>query len=270
MLASLTFGAGLQVNRAHLVEIFKNASLLVRVLIANFLIVPAAGYGLARLFRLPVEVETGFLLMAIAPGVPFVLAQVRKRGGRLALAVELAFVLPLLSILTIPITAALVLPPGASAHVPLGQFLVTLVLFQFLPLLLGMLVGERSPAAAQRLGRPLEIVFFAAAIALIAVLAPKLVHSIASVYGSNGMWAMLCTVLVSLGAGWLLGGPARQDRRVLSLGTALRNVGLGALVATSNFQSDQVAATVLVYFIIQFVLVTILGAYYAKTAKVVA
>ncbi len=270
MLASLTFGAGLQVNRTHLVEIFKNAGLLVRVLIANFLIVPAAGYGLARLFRLPVEVETGFLLMAIAPGVPFVLAQVRKRGGRLALAVELAFVLPLLSILTIPITAALLLPPGASAHVPLAQFLVTLVLFQLLPLLAGMLVGERSPATAQRLGRPMEIVFFAAAIALIAVLAPKLVHSIALVYGSNGMWAMLCTVLVSLGAGWLLGGPARQDRRVLSLGTALRNVGLGALVATSNFQSAQVAATVLVYFLIQFILVTILGAYYAKTAKAAA
>ncbi len=28
--------------------------------------------------------------MAIAPGVPFVLAQVRKRGGRLGFAVELA------------------------------------------------------------------------------------------------------------------------------------------------------------------------------------
>ena len=78
MLASLTFGAGLQVNRTHLVEIFKNAGLLVRVLIANFLIVPAVGYGLAQLFRLPVEVETGFLLMVIAPGVPFVLASGAK------------------------------------------------------------------------------------------------------------------------------------------------------------------------------------------------
>ena len=267
MLASLTFGAGLQVNRTHLVEIVKNAGLLVRVLIANFLIVPAAGYGLAKLFRLPIEVETGFLLMVIAPGVPFVLASVRKRGGRLALAVEMALVLPLLSILTIPITAALVLPAGAEAHIPLGQFLVTLVLFQFVPLLLGMVVGERAPGAAQRLGKPMQIVFFVAVIGLIAVMAPKLVHDVTLVYGSNGMWAMLCVVLVSLGVGWLLGGPAREDRRVLSLGTALRNVGLGALVATSNFQSEQVAATVIVYFLIQFILVTILGAYFTKTAK---
>jgi len=267
MLASLTFGAGLQVKRTHLVEMFKNTGLLIRMLIANILIVPALGYALAKVFRLPTEVETGFLLMAIAPGVPFVLASVRKRGGHLALAVEMALLLPLVSILTIPITAALVLPPGASAHIPIGRFLVTLVLFQFVPLLLGIFVGERAPAAAQRLGGPMQMVFFAAAIGLIGLMMQKLVHDVALVYGSNGMWAMLCIVLLSLGTGWLLGGPAREDRRVLALGTALRNVGLGALVATSNFQSEQVAATVIVYFLIQFVITTALGAYFVKTAK---
>ena len=267
MLASLTFGAGLQVNRTHLVEIFKNVGLLVRVLIANFLIVPAAGYGLAKLFRLPIEIETGFLLMVIAPGVPFVLASVRKRGGRLALAVEMALLLPLLSILTIPITAALLLPPGASAHIPLPKFLTTLVLFQFVPLMAGVLTGERWPSTAERLGRPMEVLFFGSAIALIAVMMPKLARSVALVYGSNGMWAMLCIVAISLVVGWLLGGPVREDRRVLAIGTALRNIGLGALVATSNFQSDQVAAAVIVYFLIQFIVTTIVGVYFTKTAK---
>lgn len=267
MLASLTFGAGLQVNRAHLAEIIKNGGLLVRVLIANFIIVPAVGYGLAQLFRLPAEIETGFLLMVIAPGVPFVLASVRKRGGRLALAVEMALVLPLLSILTIPITAALVLPPGASAHIPIPQFLVTLVLFQFVPLLLGAFVGERSPKAAERLGKPMQIVFFLAVIGLIAVMGQKLVHSVSLVYGSNGMWAMLCTVLVSAVVGWLFGGPERADRRVLAIGTLLRNVGLGALVATTNFRSEQVAAAVITYFLIQFAVSAILGMYFTRTAK---
>lgn len=268
MLASLTLGAGLQVDRTHFVEILKNGGLLVRVLIANFLIVPAVGYGLAKLFRLPVAIETGFLLMAIAPGVPFVLASVRKRGGRLALAVEMALVLPLLSILTIPITAALVLPAGAEAHIPLGRFLTTLVLFQFLPLLIGMAIGERRPAVAERLGKPLQILFFASVLALIGFMAPKLAHDLALVYGSNGMWAMLCTVVISLAVGWLLGGPAREDRRVLAIGTSLRNVGLGALVATSNFSSEEVAASVIVYFLVQFIVSMIVGAYFTRTAKV--
>lgn len=266
MLVSLTFGAGMQVNRAHLADIFKHVGLLVRALLANFIIVPAAGVAIAFLLRLPPDVATGFLLMAIAPGVPFVLASVRKRGGRVALAVALAVIMPLLSILTIPSTAALVLPAGASAHVPLARFLTTLIVLQFVPLMFGIVAGERIPALADRLGRPIEIVFFASALGLIAVLAPKIGQSIVLVYGSNGLWAILCLVLFSLLVGWLLGGPAREDRRVLAIGTALRNIGMGAVIATLDFHAPLVAATVISYFVVQFVVTAICGRYFVKTA----
>lgn len=265
MLIALTFGAGLQVNWDHLVAILKNTSLIARALIANFLIVPLLGVALAKLFALPAPVATGFLLMAIAPGVPFVLASVRKRGGRLGLAVALALLLPALSILTIPVTAALVLPTAAQADLPMARFLSTLVLFQLLPLLAGIAVAGRAPASAAKLVRPVELIFFAAAIGLLAVLAPTMAHGIAAVYGSHGMLAMLCIVLLSLAVGWALGGPAREDRRILGLGTALRNIGICALIAESAFPDKLIVATVLVYFIIQFVVTTIVGVYFART-----
>jgi BASS family bile acid:Na+ symporter len=267
MLASLTFGAGLQVDRAHLVDLFKQIGLLERALLANCVIVPALGVGIAKLFHLPTDVAIGFLLMAIAPGVPFVLASVRKRGGRLSLAVALAIMLPLISIVTVPLTAAFVLPAGASAHIPLARFLLTLILFQFVPLMLGILVGARNTNLAERLTRPSQIVFFAAAIVLIAMLAQKIGESAALVYGSNGLWAILSLVILSLGVGWILGGPAREDRRILAIGTALRNIGLGAVIATVDFRAPQVAATVIMYFVIQFAATTILGVYYTKTAR---
>ena len=113
VLVSLTFGAGLQVDRDDLVALLKDASLLSRALIANLSLVPLLGAAIARLFALPPPVATGFLLMAIAPGVPFVVASVRKRGGRIALAVAMAFFLPLISLVTIPITASLVASAGA-------------------------------------------------------------------------------------------------------------------------------------------------------------
>ncbi|MGA8533464.1 MAG: hypothetical protein WB615_05095 [Candidatus Tumulicola sp.] len=266
MLVALTFGAGLQVNVEHFKAILKNLPLLARALIANVVIVPVLGVLLVKAFRLPPHIATGFLLMAIAPGVPFVLASVRKRGGRLGLAVALALFLPLISLVTVPLTASLVLPAAAESHLPLGQFVVTLLLFQIVPLLAGIFVGTRAPQAAARLGRPLQIVFYAAAIALIALLSPKLVHGVAAVYGSHGMWAMLCLVLLSLGIGWLLGGPAREDRRVLGIGTALRNIGLGVLIATTSFREPDIAAAVLTYFLIQFAVTTLFGVYFARTA----
>jgi bile acid:Na+ symporter, BASS family len=267
ILVSLTFGAGLQVNREHLISSLKNVGLLVRALLANVVIVPALGVLLAKAFGLPPKIATGYLLMAIAPGVPFVLAQVRKRGGRLGFAVELAVVLPLISIVTVPITAALVLPAGDEAHIPLARFLLTLVIFQLVPILAGMAIGERDPALAQRLGRPLQIVFFAGILALIVIMFPTLVHDVVVVYGSHGMWAMLCLVVLSLLTGWLLGAPQPQDRRVLAIGTALRNIGLCALLATTSFRSPTVTATVLTYFLIQVVIVTLTGVYFARTSR---
>jgi BASS family bile acid:Na+ symporter len=266
MLVSLTFGAGLQVDRDNLRASLKRVGLLGRALLANFVIVPILGVAIVKLFRLPLPIGTGVLLMAIAPGVPLVLSQVRKRGGRLSLAVELAVILPLLSIVTVPLTAALVLPAPIKAELPLGQFALTLVLFQLLPLILGILVGGWLPSAA-RLARPLNLIFFAAAIALLALLSRAVIDGIESVYGSRGMLAMLALTLLSMATGWLLGGPAREDRRILGIGTTLRNVGLASLIATTSLRSSEIAASVLVYLLIQFIITTAFGVYFTRTGK---
>ncbi len=267
MLVALTFGAGLQVDREHLKAILRNFGLTGRALLANFVIVPLLGVIIVRLFRLPAPIATGFLVMAVAPGVPFVLASVRKRGGSLGFAVALAFFLPLLSIVTVPATAALVLPTAAKAELPMTKFVMTLVLFQLLPLLIGIVVGGRAPGFAAKAGRPLQFIFFAAAIILIALLVPAIARALAAIYGSGGIFAEFCLVVLSLGTGWLLGGPRSEDRRVLAIGTALRNIGLGALIATSSFSQPDVAAAVITYFVIQFIISTIAGAYFTRTAQ---
>jgi BASS family bile acid:Na+ symporter len=267
VLVSLTFGAGLQVERDHLVAIFKNVGLLGRALLANFVIVPVLGVLIAKLFRLPPLIATGFLLMAIAPGVPFILSNVRKRGGSLGFAVELVFFLPLLSVVTVPFTARLVLPIQERAELPLGHFLVTLLLFQLLPLLLGIVVAGLLPAAAAKLERVFHVLFLLSVLALVVLFAPKLVKDVAAVYGSNGMLAMLCMAILSLLTGWVLGGPARETRRILGIGTALRNIGLCAVVATTSFKETQIASAVLTYLLIQFVVTSIAGIYFTRTAE---
>jgi BASS family bile acid:Na+ symporter len=202
--------------------------------------------------------------MAIAPCAPFVLLNVRKRGGRLGLAVALEFLLPLLSVVTVPLTAHFVLPAEAAARLPLAKFLTTLVLFQLLPLLAGIAVSARLPALAPKLARGAQILFLVSVLALLVILAPKVVADVASVYGSHAMWAMLCIVILSMLTGWLLGGPAREDRRVLGTVTTLRNIGLGASIATTSFPGTLVISAVLTYFVFQFVFVSIVGVYFSR------
>jgi bile acid:Na+ symporter, BASS family len=268
MLVSLTLGAGLQVNRAHLAEVLKNASLLGRAFVGNFVVVPIVAMLLVRALRLESGVATGVLLMAIAPGVPFVLIGARKKGGKLGLAVSLAVIFPLLSILTVPITAAFVLPVGEQAELPLKQFVVTLLAFQLLPLVIGIVLADRAPAVADKLEKPLRFLFIASILAIFILLGPRLIDSIGTVYGSRGIFAAFCIVVISVVTGWLLGGPEIPERRTLSIGTGLRNIGLCALVATVSFSGEpRVAAAVLAYFLVQVVVTTLLGAYYTRTVE---
>jgi BASS family bile acid:Na+ symporter len=254
MLVSLMLNAGLQCNRAHLVAILKNYSLIGRALLANVVLVPMYGVLLVRIFHLDTYIAVGFLLMAIAPGAPFLpQAAGRQAGGSLGFAIALAFILPVVSIFTILITAPLVFPQTGEGHVPIGQFLVTLVGFQLVPLAIGAFVADRAPGVAAKLERPFLILFFVAVIVLLALAGELIVKGVAAVYGSGGMWAMLVIVLLSIATGWFLGGKDVKNRTTLGIGTALRNIGLCILLATTNFPGTLVAATVLTYFVIQFV-----------------
>lgn len=222
---------------------------------------------LVRLFRLDAQVAIGFLLMAIAPGVPFLVrAAGRKPGGSLGFAAALAFVMPALSIVTIPLTARFIFPPDVAAHVPFMQLLITLGVFQLVPLLIGIFVADGAPALAMKLQRPLVLVFFAAVIVLLIMLGPTLAKAVVSVYGSRGILAILVLVLLSLCTGWFLGAPRREYQRTLSIATALRNIGTCAVIATASFPDTLVAPTVLTYFIVQFLVSLIVRIYFQRTA----
>ncbi len=273
MLISIMLSAGLEIDREHLVSALRNYGLLGRAFLANFVIVPLVGVLLVRAFRLETDIAIGFLLMAIAPGVPFLVrAAGRKPGGSLGFAAELAFIMPALSIVTIPLTARLIFStgvivrPDTAAPIPYAQIALTLVVFQLLPLLVGLLISDRAPAVAAKLRRPLFFVFVIAVVALFVFIGPTLVKAVAAVYGSRGMLAMLVLVLLSIGVGWLLGGPEAQYRRTLSIATALRNIGTCAVVATAAFPKTLVAPTVLTYFIIQFLISMIFRVYFHRSA----
>jgi len=151
--------------------------------------------------------------------------------------------------------------------VPAAQLAITLVMFQLVPLLIGLFVADRAPALAEKLKRPLTLVFFVAVIVLLVILGPSLVKAVTSVYGSHGIWAMLVIVLLSVATGWLLGGPADEYRRTLSIATALRNIGTCAVIATASFPDTLVGPTVLTYFLVQFIVTVIFRIYFGRSAK---
>lgn len=268
MLVALMFGTGLKVDRGRILAVLRDTGLIGRVLLANIVLVPLYGIVMVNAFHLSAFVAIGVLLMAIAPGVPFIVKSgVAKDGGGLNLAATLAFLLPAVAVVTVPLTLWLVLPLELQAPIHLRSTLVTLVLFQLLPLIIGAVVRTRAPSAADRLERPLSLVFLVAAAALIVLLAPTIGKAIGTIYGTGGLLAAVILALLSLVTGWFLGGAKRDFRSTLAIGTTLRNAGIALAIAKENFPDDGVSAAVLSYLVVQFVVVTLFNVYLKRTEK---
>ena len=267
MIVSTMLSAGLEVDRQHLVDTLKNVRLLGWALLANFVLVPLFAYLLVRGFHVDTDVSIGILLMAMAPGVPFLVNSAgRKQGGSLAFALEIAFLFSALSVITIPITAELLLPPDALAGVPAVSFLTTLVGFQLIPLIAGALIATKLGALTiEKAVKILHFVFLAAVLGFVIVAFPKLISSVASVYGFGHLLIILCIGVFAAAAGWFLGGPDRAYRRTLSIATLMRNIGLCTLIATSGFADTLVAPTVIAYFAVTFVLSLPIRMYFKRT-----
>lgn len=259
LLLSMMFNAGLQLDRAQIVSMLVRYRILVRALVANFIIVPLGAFIVVKFLNVNDLIATGLLLMAMAPGVPFVILTGGKaKGGSHELAVALALLLPVASFVTIPITAQLLLPAADRVEVPPSQ-LFGLLAFQVLPLLVGVLFAALAPAAADKLKAPIGRLTMISLIALFAVLVPAIVRALFSVIGTRGIIAAVVIDVLSLAIGWVFGGRDPEERFTFAIGTALRNPAIAALIATTSYPGTAVAAGVTTYFLVQFLGATIFG-----------
>src|SRR5262249_15064322 len=145
--------------------------------------------------------------------------------------------------------------PGAGARIPVMHVLATLVVFQLLPLFIGAsIAGRISSATAEKLMRVLHLVFLAAALVLVVLLWQKLANSVAGTYGYGHLLVILAIGLVSVAAGWFLGGPDDEYRRTLSIATLMRNIGLCLVIGAGDFAGSLVVPSVISYFLITFAL----------------
>jgi BASS family bile acid:Na+ symporter len=195
--------------------------------------------------------------MAISPGVPFLpLIAGTKKGGSAGLATGLAVILPAVSIITVPITAPLVLPADAAAHITLASFIVSLLLIQLLPLCVGLFIRARFDKIAPTLTKLVAIVLIVAAVVVLFYLVPQMGKAFAAVYGSRGLMASLLIIV--------LGGKTAEYRVTLSISTIMRNIGLATLIATENFHDTVAGAVVLAYFVMQFIFANVIGMYFKR------
>lgn len=221
----------------------------------NYVCVPAAAVGLLWLFRTPPETAAGFLILAVCPGAPFGPPITAIAKGNVTTAVALMVLLAGSSALLAPLLLGILLPLMAGNQrltVDPLDMVGTLLLTQLLPLCLGMSIRGVRPNMAERLINPANV-----ASKILGLLACGLIigtqYRLLAEIRLRGALGMLLLLVASFGTGWVLGGPAAENRKALTLTTSLRNVGVGLVIATGNFAGTSAVVAVVAYGLFEII-----------------
>ena len=261
---SSMLAVGLSLTVGQILAPLRNARLVILALVANFVLMPLAALLIARVFRLDQPLGVALLLLGGAAGAPFLpkLAGVAK--GNLAFSVGLMVLLMVLTVGYMPIVMPLLLEGVSIDPMEIARSLVLLML---LPLVIGLAVRARFAAVAARAAPVLNRVSTLSLILMVVLMLVTNLRNIIDLFGTRGVLASIVFLLVGFGLGWLLGGPGRDTRSVLAMGTAQRNIAAALVVGGQNFDEPRVVVMVVVVAIVGLLVLMPLGRKVAGPAE---
>ncbi len=114
-------GIGISYTASQLKEPLKRYNLMTRAVILNIILIPAIAFIFTLLFPIKEAVATGIILVAICPGAPFGPKLAQVENGDVPYSIGSMFLLAMISIITIPLSASLLLPGDFSLD-PVSNF----------------------------------------------------------------------------------------------------------------------------------------------------
>ena len=245
------FGYGLHSSRNDLLYLWRRPGLLVKSLLAVFLIMPIIAVLMEQVFEFRRTTELAIVALALSPLPPLLPTKTDKAGGEHSYMVALLVTLSLTAIVAIPLSGLIL---GWMFHrefsISLGKITQIVLTMIVAPLLLGFVVRRRWPKLARWLipvvGRIANILLPLAVVALLAAAW----RGIWSAFGDGTIFAITFFVVAGLAIGHWLGRPERGHSVVLALASGCRHPAIALTIASANFPDLNFVGTVLLYVLI--------------------
>jgi bile acid:Na+ symporter, BASS family len=235
--------AGLGLTVAAVAAPLRRGRLVAAALLANFVVAPAVAYGLTRVVPLEPAHAAGLILLGGAAGAPFLPRLAAATKGDVPFSVGLMLLLMVGSVGFMPVALPALIPGLEADPWPL---LRPLLLTMLLPLAAGMGLRRSAPGWAGRLGPAVEWLSTVSMVAAVALLVGLNAGPMLGTFGSGAALTAVVFVALTAAVGYALGGPTRETRSVLGVGTGQRNVAAALVIATQNFADPGVVVMLLV------------------------
>ncbi len=224
----------------------------------QIVLLPLVAFALTKLLGLPPELAVGLMLLAASPGGATANIFSHLAKGDVALNITLTATNSLLCLITLPIVLDLSLGHflGAGNYVPPPvRKVVEVAVVILLPVVIGMLVRQRSPAFAARMDRPVRAFSL---LVLVGVIAAAIVQEWERIPGYFAAVGVACVVfnLVSLWAGYTLPLALRMPRRqaiAIAMEIGIHNGTLAIYIALNVLENSVISIPAVAYSLVMFI-----------------
>jgi bile acid:Na+ symporter, BASS family len=251
---------GLQATIHDLRALLKSGRFILSTLLVNFIIVPIIGLIMTRILPLTPAAATALLLLACTPGGISALQFTTKIKGASLYAGSSAFLLSFTALFFSPVLLNLLLPGNIVVVVPYGRALLFTLVIMLLPMAAGMLILDRWEHLAAKLAKVCAIIS-AILFILVSILITEIRREAVESVGMEALSYMLIFIIVSMAAGWFIGGPQRITRQVSATVTGIRFVAFCLLIARYTFPDSAVQAPLVAFSTLMMVTNTLFAAF---------
>ena len=153
----------------------------------------------------------------------------------MAFAVGLMLILSIVTLIYMPLVLSIFLP-GVSVNPT--SIAVSLLVLIFLPLIIGTSVKSRYSKIAKTIQPTFNQISNIFIVIVVVLYLGLNYQDFLAVFGTGALIASLIFILAAFLIGYLLGGPSKNTKSVLGMGTAIRNSSAAFVVAVTNFSSE--------------------------------
>ena len=232
---------GTSLTVSQIIDPLRNARLLIGMLLANFVAVPALAFLITRVLPMETPASTTLILLGTMAGAPFLPKLAQAAKGDVAFSVGLMVLLMVVTIAYAPLVVPLLLEGADVAAWDIAKPLLFLML---LPLGVALFCRERYPYLA--MGWSPELARISSTSLTIALAAAAVIayDEILGAVGSEIFVGTLLLAVGSVGIGWFFATGDGAVRSVAGLGTAQRNLAAAQLVAGTSFGGETMVLTI--------------------------
>lgn len=259
-LFTIMLGMGLGLRLADFKRVAIEPKAVAAGLFAQLIILPAIGWGIAVVAKMPPELAVGIMVLAACPGGPTSNLITYLARGDVALSISLTAINSLITVITIPLIVNFAsqqfVGEEAALSLPFAKTVIQIGVITIIPVSLGMWLHAAKPALSAKVEKQVKWLSMAF---LGLIIVGLLIQERANVPGFFVQvgWTTLALNLLTMAAGYGLATVLKlglQRTTAITVEVGIQNGTLAIAVATSPLMlgNPTVAIPAVIYSLLMF------------------